>query len=457
MAGINSLGIGSQVLTADVLDKLRAADEASIIKPLENKITLSNQKDDAYKLLDSLMTTFKSSASTLSSENTYLGRAVSGNTDAVTITAESGSDVSNFNITNVSIAQKDVWNAATVTDKTKAITDLGSGTFSLTTDGNTFDVDYTSADTLETVRDKINEAAGDKVTASILQTGESSYELTITSDTTNQAITFSDTNDDSDANAKSLKTSLNLNNIQPAKEATFDYNGITITRSTNEISDLLNGVKITLNQDQAATDNANISIAQNTTAISSEMSLFVSSYNALISNLDDMTKSDRETGAVGIFNGESFVKSISREISSVVTEVAGSNGNSLIDYGIDIDRHGVMSLNTSTLNAKIASDPSGMELFFRGDSTTDGVFTTLNDKMNDYLGYKKLMSNFSDQLKSEKDSLVEQHTRQTDSLDNRYEILQKKFIAYDAMISRINSQFSSLQMMIDAEANSKNN
>lgn len=454
MAAINSLGIGSKVLTSDVLDKLRAVDEASIIKPLENKIKLANQKDDAYKLLDKLMTTFKSSASTLSSENLYLGRSVSGNTDAVTVTAENGSDISNFTIQNVSIAKKDVWNATAVTDKSEALANLGSGTFSLTADGSTFAIDYTSADTLESVRDKINDKAGDKVTASILQVGDNSYELTITSDATNKPITFNDSNVAGDPAATSLQTALNLNNIQPAKAATFDYNGIAITRSTNDISDLINGVKITLNQDQASADNANISISQDTTGISSEMSIFVSSYNALITNIDDMTGKNKETGAVGIFNDESFVKSISKEITDIITQVNNTTGGSLVDYGVSIDRHGVMSLDSNTLNTKIAADPSTLELLFRGNGTTDGVFTTLNNKMNDYLGYHKLMSNFSSQLTTEKDNLVAQHTRQTDLLDSRYEILKKKFIAYDAIISKINNQFSSLKSMIDAQSTS---
>ena len=110
-----------------------------------------------------------------------------------------------------------------------------------------------------------------------------------------------------------------------------------------------------------------------------------------------------------------------------------------------------MSLDVDVFANKFVTDPEGMELFFSGDSTTDGVFTKLNDKMNDYIGYQKLLSNFSDQLDDRKEALVSQYDKLKASLDARYEIMTKRFIAYDAMISRINSQFSSLQMMIDAE------
>ena len=56
MAGtINSLGIGSGVLTSDLIDQLRSADEDRLLKPLKSKIELGVQKEDASTLLDSLM------------------------------------------------------------------------------------------------------------------------------------------------------------------------------------------------------------------------------------------------------------------------------------------------------------------------------------------------------------------------------------------------------------------
>ena len=545
MSTINSLGIGSGVLTSDLIDQLREVDESTIIKPLENKIELSNQKEDAFDLLSSLMTTFKSSTSALDGDNLYLSRAVTGNTDAVTVTAEAGSNVQAFTITDVDKAEVDVWNSASLSDKTTAIENLGSGTFSVSIGDETFDIEYTSESSLDDIKDAINEIAGEKMTASVLQVGEDSYELVITAKDTNEAITFTDsvtpekqldtvtlsgtavsgekftwsdgTNDieitlgDGDAEAsgitiadainndatlsalytavatadgftiesktdgtvftgistspggigidsesttteadKSLSSKLSLNNVQVAEAATFKYNGIEISRDSNEISDLTLGVTIKLNQNQEETDSASINISQNNTSITSEISLFVAGYNSLRTNLDDMTRSDRENGSVGIFNGDSFVKSISRDITDMLTRV-DSNGNSLMDYGIDIDRYGEMTLDNAVFADKFNTDPEGMEKFFSGDSETDGIFTKLNDKMDDYLGYDKLLSNFSDQLDRSKVSITDQYDRQKASLNSRYEIMTQKFIAYDAMISRLNSSFSSMQMMIDAQ------
>jgi len=450
MATINSLGIGSGVLTSDLIEKLRGVDETRIIKPLEKKIELGVQKEDAYTLLNSLMTTFQSSTSALDGDNLYLSRAVTGNTDAVTVSADAGSNVQDFTITDVNKAEADVWDSTAQTTSDEAITNLGAGTLTFTIDGKDIIVDYTAESTLDSIKDAINELSDNKMTASVLQTGSTGYELVLTAKDTNKAISFVDSNTANDPAATSLKDALSLDNVQPSKAATFKYNGIEITRDTNEITDLIVGVSITLNENQEIADSASIKIAQNNTSISSEMALFVNGYNSLITNLNDMTSSDRETGAVGIFNDESFVKGIGREITKMITSV-NTDGNSLVNYGIDIDRYGVMSLDENKFADKFVNDPKGMELFFSGDSTTDGIFTKLNNKMTEYTGYNKLLSNFSDQLKKNQTSATDQYDKQKASLDSRYEILTKKFTAYDAIISRANAEFSSLESMIKAQ------
>jgi len=250
----------------------------------------------------------------------------------------------------------------------------------------------------------------------------------------------------SDTGESSLSSKLNMNNVQVAEASTFKYNGIEISRDNNEVSDLINGVTITLNQNQESSDTASIDIAQNNTSISTEISLFVNSYNSLMTNISDMTRSDRESGSVGIFNSESFVKSIGRDLTDMIMQT-DSNGVSLVDYGIELDRDGVMSLDNDVFAKKFVEDAAGMELFFSGNSSVDGIFTKLDDKMTEYTGYKKLLSTFSDQLDSQQTSLTEQYDKQKATLDSRYEILTTKFAAYDAMISRLNSQFASMQLL----------
>ena len=131
-----------------------------------------------------------------------------------------------------------------------------------------------------------------------------------------------------------------------------------------------------------------------------------------------------------------------------------------MDYGIEINRQGVMTFNKTTLEGKLESDQESVKKFFT--TTTDssgketvGFFNTLDDKVKQYTKYGGLLSNFDSGLTKESHNLEDARKKAQDSIDTKYNIMTKQFIAYDSMINRVNSSFSSLQMMIDAEANKK--
>jgi flagellar hook-associated protein 2 len=170
-----------------------------------------------------------------------------------------------------------------------------------------------------------------------------------------------------------------------------------------------------------------------------------------------MTLKDKETGAEGVFNSNTFVKSISGDLTKAITALSSDN-NSLMNYGIELDRNGSMSFDKSVLEEKLADDPDVVELFFAGGfdgagNEQTGIFETIDEKLKSYTGYGKLLSNFKSDVETEGKNLAERHSSSQASLDARYDIMTKRFTAYDSIISRLNSQFSSLQMMIDAESN----
>jgi flagellar hook-associated protein 2 len=246
-----------------------------------------------------------------------------------------------------------------------------------------------------------------------------------------------------------------VQSIQAASDASFKYNGISITRASNSVSDLIIGVTINLLKDAGS---ANVSISQNTTAISDEMSNLATSYNTLTKQLDDMTLADLDNGKVGIFNGDNTIKSIKREITKMLTSM-NSDGNSLAQYGIGLSENGTMTFTKSEFDTKMSSDATGLEAFFSGATSesgeyTEGIFGNINTLLDSYTSSSGLMSNLLDGSKTETKALKEERTRAADLLTARYDTMTARFAMYDAIISKLNSQFSSLQMQIDAMANS---
>lgn len=558
MAGtINSLGIGSGVLTSDIIDKLKANDVANVITPIDNKITLQKQKSSALSLLSSLLTTFQTSASALNDDSIYQKRNTSGSTSSVSVTANTGVSVQSFSISNTQLALKNVKESGSFSATSNTISS-GAGIAKISIGTASYDIDYTATTTLEEFKDSINNIAGAGVKASTLQVGTNDYRLILTSAQTGatQTINISDSsggtlntslyasskkiesqaftaptdtiasgignltvtmgsnnyviNYTGTTTLEALRSSINtaagstiasidsnnklvlqstiagsssaltltdnsarldskltsyttynpLDEIQAARDASFKYDGITLTRSTNEIKDLIVGINISLLQDSGS---ANISISQDTEAISDELNTFVQSYNTLTSQLTAMTTTDVAAGKVGIFNGDNSINSITREINRLIT--SSTNGLSLPDFGIDLSQTGSMSFNSNTFLTKFNADPSASETFLSGKTTVesngniktvDGVFTSMQNLLENYTKSDGSISTLASGSSNEYKALTLNKTRSQALLDARYATMAARFSQYDSLISKLNSQFSSLQMQIDAMASSTN-
>ncbi len=572
MAGvINSLGVGSGVLTADLIDKLKNAEKKAVVTPIEQKVSLAKQKSQALDLLKSLMTTLKSSTSSLADDTMFSHREVKGNNSYVEVTAADGVAVQNISLDNITLAKESVQQSGIFNSPTAAVAST-AGTMNLAINGQTFDIDYTGGMTLEDFRDKINEVAGEAVTASILQIGDNQYSLVVKSDQTGEAqnITMTDKsgnldknltnktfasgdfdsitdavanggdgtltidlgggsvsstisytdgmtlnelknaiNDDAtlkgkvvaniieDSNGKQnlvlnpigdqdgadititdngdtngnkyldtkLTTGLtkrdgNATEVQSAKDASFTYNGINITRSSNEIDDIIIGVKIKLLGEGGS---ANISIEQDRGPIKDELQNFVNSYNSMMEQLDNMTLADKEEGKVGVFNGDSAIRNLGRELTKLIMSY-DEDGNSLSQFGISLNQNGRLSFTPSDFDKKMDEDPKAAQKFFAGETTFDdygnekvtpGIFDKLNDKLKDTIGFGGSISILSEGLQKEQKTLDENYKKSLELLNQRYDTMTARFIEYDAIIAKLNNQSAALLQQIQMAINAK--
>ena len=465
-SAISSLGIGSGVLTADVIDQLKAVDASKFVKPLEDKIEFNSQGQEAFGLLTTYMNSLKASISSLSYDTLFENMTADVTGDA-TVTVSSGANVESFTLETIALAKKEITQFGSL-DSKEATISSGSGTYTITvgegtTSPTSYDIPYDATTTLSSFTQAITDIAGEKVSASILETSDGVFNLVLASKTTgeDQALSFSDTDGVGGGNGtgtineqfKLYDATNNPNGyqeIQAAEDAAFKYNGINVTRSTNNVSDLIVGVDITLNTEG---DYSKVTMQEDSSSVVEEMSSFVEKYNTLITNLNDMTVFNKDTGAQGVFQGNSFIKSIGRDITSAVTQI--KNGDSLVNYGISLSRDGTMAFNASAFEEKLNSDPDAVKSFFTGTTDSngndvEGLFTSLNTKMKSYTGYGKQLNSFETSLKTDATNLEKRRLSSQESLDAKYEIMAKRFAAYDSIINRVNSSFSSVQMMIDS-------
>lgn len=564
---VSSLGMGSGVLTSDVIDKLKTNDTNLVIAPIDKKIATNTQKQTSMTTLDSLATSLYGASSSLEDSTLYQKRTVAGSNDNVSVTADTGVAIQNFTISNTKMATTNVSQSGSFTSSTNTFA-TGSGKFNLNINGTDYKIAYDGTTTYDDLKTKINDIAGKDVTASILQTGDTSYSLILNSKTTGQAqqislVDLSGTanntlqsnnlvsgafalsssnistgsgtfqlkdatganigssfsynastslsdlatmiNSDptastsvsariiqndlgtynlvltpkagasgpitlSNATGTALDTKLTtaatstnsggMTNIQAASDASFKYNGITLTRATNSITDLAVGLTINLLNNNTTTT-ANISVAQDAKPIKDAMQNLVDSYNTMSKQLTSMTQADVANNVVGLFNGDSSVNGIDRAIKQIITSMS-SSGLSMTQYGIDVNQDGTLKFNSSAFDTKMKENPTAMAEYFSGKTTidtngnaktTEGVFTTLYNNLKNLTKTNGVLDNLTNGLKTEATTLTTDKTKATAALNARYDTMTQQFIAYDAIISNLNNEFSTLSQQISMAVN----
>ncbi len=257
-------------------------------------------------------------------------------------------------------------------------------------------------------------------------------------------------------------------NLQKASDSQFTYNGVSITRPTNEVNDVISGVNITLEQTTEPNKPAIISVSRDNQAIIDSLKEFVKAYNELIPKLDEDTRYDADTKIAGIFNGVGDIRTIRSSLNNVFSySVHTDNGvESLMKYGLSLDDKGVMSLDESKLSSALNSNPKATQDFFYGSDSKDmggreihqeGIFSKFNQVIANLIdGGNAKLKIYEDSLDRDAKSLTKDKENAQELLKTRYNIMAERFAAYDSQISKANQKFNSVQMMIDQAAAKKN-
>ncbi|DAB37075.1 MAG TPA: flagellar hook protein, partial [Sulfurospirillum cavolei] len=152
-SSLSSLGLGSDgALSYDTIDKLRTVDEKAQLDPIDKKITTNTTKQNDLTSLTSLVTTLKTSTNSLASEMTYLKRTTTVSNSAVSITAQSGTDVQDFSLHVTTLAKQDVYQSKTYTSQTATFASADD-TLTLKINGKSYDFNVTSTTTLSELKD----------------------------------------------------------------------------------------------------------------------------------------------------------------------------------------------------------------------------------------------------------------------------------------------------------------
>jgi flagellar hook-associated protein 2 len=434
--GISALGTGSSILTQDLLDQLREADEAAQITPIDYSLTDNEDKAAEFDVIDANMTNLYDSIGELKSPALFDERTTTVSGSSVTVSADANSDLQDFTLDVTQLATKQIEESGSYDDTTSTIASA-DGSMTLSVGDQDFTIDYTADTTLEDLKKSINDVAGDAINATIVQVADGDYRLFLNSADTgsNQDISFTDDS----GNLSGTQLTDDLTAVQEGVDAEFTFNGESITRSSNEVDDLIVGYDITLE----SLGVSEVSVTQNRDNINEKIDSFIEKYNSAMDELASATKNSTDSSERGIFSSESTFKSMERDLREMMDSVGGAAGT-LYDYGFDIDKDGKLSIDKTMFNDKMDENPSNVEAFFSGGdytnddgsvTTLDGAFTEMSDQVFEYTRYNGMLDNYNTYLTENTASLEDSRAKAVERLDAKYETMKQQYAAYDAMIA----------------------
>lgn len=262
--------------------------------------------------------------------------------------------------------------------------------------------------------------------------------------------------------SQGLLDKMDITNIQKAQDAKLTYNGIPIERDTNNIDDIVSGLSLELTSITETGKDVIVRIARDDEGIAEEMQAFVESYNEMYNKLQELTKYDAETEISGVFNGNSEIRSITRQLNAIINST-DANGTSLVKYGVYMNEDGTLTFEQDTFNTAFQEDPDAAVEFFRSSTTTskgqtietDGVFTKLRDTMDSLItGSNSTLKILETTLINEQKTLNEDKTSTQESIDTKYEIMAEKWSAYDQMIAQMQQSANTITQLINQAMNS---
>jgi flagellar hook-associated protein 2 len=247
--------------------------------------------------------------------------------------------------------------------------------------------------------------------------------------------------------------------VQEPQDAEFFFNGVKITRNTNEVDDLIVGAKITLLKVHEKDDDiVKAEVKRDTEKIYESFKESMEKYNEMINKIKEVTNYDYDTKEVGALQGVSEVSRIHSQLSGYLLYMDSTiEYKSLVDMGLSVEKDGALSMDYEQLKEKIEEDPEAIEKLFRGYDAEyrgetefmEGIWTKMNNALKSYItDDDSTLKLYEKKLKEEDTGYDEEIAKAVEDLDSKYEIMQNKFAAYDEMIANMQNKFAPVQMMI---------
>lgn len=497
---VTSAGTGSGNDFESIITAYVEAKRSQYKKRTNQNLALAQASKKGITTLKSKLTDFQNACENLTKENSLNTRKVttsqSSNYNCFSITTKSDCSNTSFDISVTQLAKAE---SITQTFKEsegftnsfaagKITIDLGSEEYKddkgqTQTRERTFTVDVQEGDSLELIRKRLNNNNYD-VNVSLIKTddgysfgvtsgstGQDSSNIKITTETTGtvdgdhmglDAFNFNhDTDVEGDAGSKQSVLGSKWN-YKEGKDATIYIDGQKVTSKTNEFDEQISGISLVVNQlsEKETDENGNtgyktysVDITTDTAAAEQKMQQIVDQYNSLLSALDELSARDTYTDGKNNYDGgdlagDSQVISIRNALQSMVVRFSDTDsGKSIYDCGLEFNKDGTLSINSSDFKDAMNNSFNSVVSLFTSE---DGLLKQMSDYLEDYTQTGGILDDRKDQYQDEIDSWTQKANDNETKLEAYEAKLRTKYGNLDSLMASYNTSMSYISSILSS-------
>lgn len=236
--------------------------------------------------------------------------------------------------------------------------------------------------------------------------------------------------------------------LEAAQDASITVDGLNLTRSSNTINDVIDGVTLTLTAESSSTNT--LKVATDFASARSAIDAFVTAYNGLATGLTDSLKYNAESGEAALLNGDSTARAVQAQLRSIVGGAFNGMGgvDRLADIGITFQLNGTLSVDSTKLNAALENPDLDVATFFAGNGEAPGFGKQVADSLGRLIGPEGLITGRTEGLKESVKSLQQR----AEAINLRLETVEKRyrsqFTALDVMLTNMLQTSNYLQQQL---------
>jgi flagellar hook-associated protein 2 len=218
------------------------------------------------------------------------------------------------------------------------------------------------------------------LSARVIDKGDGTFSLGIVSEAgAGQALRFTATETTAGLAAFDTTATNATVQIQAAQDAVLELDGITVTRPTNSIDDLIEGA--TLDISAPAGTETSIDFTRDMETARTNLQYLVDQVNATLTKLTEVSARSVNGATAGVLAGDRVVEKLKSDLRSMIAAPLtgfGEDAVFLSDLGVQSQRDGSLRLNGYDFEKAFAASPSKFDAAFNDQlsSTSDGVEVT---------------------------------------------------------------------------------